>query len=158
VVEDHPQPRVGHPVDHPRVPREQAVVGDVLEEERRQHEARGALRLHAVAGEGDRLGERGAAGGGHDPRGRDARGEKGIEAGLALGERERLALAGGAERRHAVDALRQQPGGVPDEAGAVDSAGGVEGCQHRAPQAADREGIRHARELARNPARDCEHG
>ena len=47
VIEEHAKTRIGHALDQARVPGEEAVVGDVLPEERRQHEARDAAAPYA---------------------------------------------------------------------------------------------------------------
>ena len=79
MVEVQAQAIVADAIDQPGVRRVHAFVGHVLEEERRQHQRTGASRRNRVARQLDRVGQRGAAGGGQDALRRDAGREQRIE-------------------------------------------------------------------------------
>ena len=137
VIEQDPQARIGDCLDDPCVPCVQTVVGHVVEEERRQHQAAGAARLHAMPREGDGFGQRRGAGGGDDPIARRRRRRAGrrvrrrVPSSRTIGPRRSSRTA----RRHrspARGAIR-----MSSEASVVDAALAIERRQHRAPEALD---------------------
>ena len=83
----------------------------------------------------DRLGQRGATGGGQDTVRRDAGRQQRVESGPAFADGERLALAGRSEWRDAVDASRKQTLRMSGEPRGIERALPVKRTQRRAPQA-----------------------
>ena len=84
------------------------VVRHALVVERRQHQRAGEAELGGMARQRHRVRRRGRAGADHQPVGRDAGVLVGRHHALALLERERRRLAGGAEHIEAVAAVGEQ--------------------------------------------------
>jgi hypothetical protein len=138
VIQVDAHPRIGDGVDQRGEVAVDGVIRQFLEEERRQNEAARNTCTQRVARQRDCVGQRGATGANDHPRGGYAGREQCIERRHALGDGERLAFAGRAERGDAFDTLCEQPTNVRGEPRVIDTAVGGERCERRAPQAANR--------------------
>ena len=87
---------------------DQPVVRHALVVERRQHQRAGKAELGGMARQRDRVGDRGGAGADHQAVERQAGRLVGVHHALALLERERGRLAGGAEHVEPVAAVVEQ--------------------------------------------------
>jgi hypothetical protein len=105
----------------------QAVVWHALVIERRQHQRGGEAAFCRMAGQGDRIGQRGGAGADHAAVERQPGLRIGGHDALTLHERERGRLAGGAEHVEAVAAIVEEIAGERGRTGAVGLAASVGG-------------------------------
>ena len=115
---------------------DQAVVGDVGIEERRQHERAGEAELARRARQPHRLGERRNAGADHEAVERQAGVGDRVHHGESLLDAERGRLAGRAEQVDGVAAAVEQGLAVGDEARVVGGAAGIDRRRGRGDDAA----------------------
>ena len=156
--------RVGtDPVDDSREIVEQAVVAGIFEVKRRQHERRVNTDVEHFARQRDGLRQGAHAGPDHQAVARQIAVGELVEKIHFLGEREGIALAGGAEQQHPVAAIVQQPAGMIERAGHIDRKIVVESGQAGGHHAGRARRGRHGRpfrqihcagNLARKAARD----
>ena len=126
VIEDDFQARITDALHHFAVGGEDAVIGDVLVVERRQHHHGVDADRERVARQRDGVAERGNAGAGQKPPRRDAGGHHRLEQRRAFGHRKGVRLTRRAQHRDAVAAFVEQIATMVHEARMIGSKLGVE--------------------------------
>ena len=135
MVEHDPQPGVAKPLHDFAVGRIDAVIGDALVVEWRQHHHGIDADRERVTRQRHRFAERRDAGSGQQPARRDAGLYHRLEQRGAFGGREGVGLAGGAEQRDAIAALAQEVAAMRDKARVIGGELGVERRQRRTEHA-----------------------